>query len=148
MKSLLIACVLSFWLVLPVSADTWERYHGTSNGGKYRYVEQYAPTNDNMVQRIDFTYSKKTGWELYVTTRFIADEVTLIVDGKKFVFHGQPGFHKMSFPVSQELLEAVRKTSQPIIVSERYNFLPEARFTAKVNPSGLMEALRWAEQVQ
>ncbi|EKG2657569.1 hypothetical protein O2V57_004471 [Vibrio parahaemolyticus] len=90
------------------------------SGKNYRVSEQVSQCTQGFKQRVDFTYSKNKGWEFTFTTRFIAESVSMFVDGKRFDFEGQKAFHKMSWSIEKKLIDLVANTQQPILIMEHY----------------------------
>jgi len=139
----------------PVSAATdFEKWNRHSGAG-YRYVEYFAKSKDTRDgvapnfnlswQRYDFTFSRKHGWQFYVTLRLVPVKnpvrVRVSVNGKDFVFEGTSVFGKMSWEVEQEFLDAVKETKQPILVEETYG--SDYKYSAVISPQGLADALKW-----
>jgi hypothetical protein len=142
----------------PVSAATdFEKWNRHSGDG-YRYVEYFAKSKDardgvapnfNLSwQRYDFTFSRKHGWQFYVTLRLVPVKnpvrVRVSVNGKDFVFEGTSVFGKMSWEVEQEFLDAIKKTKQPILVEETYAGTGDFKYNAAISSKGLADALKWA----
>ena len=131
--------------------EKWNRYGGDG----YRFVEYFAKSRDagdgvapnfNLSwQRYDFTFSRKRGWQFYVTLRLVPVinpvRVRVSVNGKDFVFEGTSVFAKASWKVEQEFLDAVKKTKQPIQVEETYG--SGYKYSAVISSKGLADALNW-----
>lgn len=143
------------------SFGDWNGFAGGNNSGEtYRYVEHYAKSRDARDsvphdfdvswQRFDFTYSRKRGWQFYVTLHLVPVNdpvrVTLSVDNKSFLFAGTSAFGKMDWEASPEFLDAVRKTNQPILVEEVYG--TDFKYSAEISSTGLAAALKWASDLQ
>lgn len=132
-------------------SEKWNRHGGEG----YRYVEYFAKSKDardgvapnfNLSwQRYDFTFSRKHGWQFYVTLRLVPVKnpvrVRVSVNGEDFIFEGTSVFGKMSWKVEQEFLDAVMKTDEPIKVEEKYG--SDFKYSAVISPQGLAEALDW-----
>ncbi|EJA7356673.1 hypothetical protein ACVD1N_21925 [Vibrio parahaemolyticus] len=109
------------FLFLPSSANARQFGNWTVKSGKnYLVAEQISQCTQGFKQRVDFTYSIHKGWQFTFTTRFIADSVSILIDGKRFDFEGEKSFHKMSWPVERELVDLVANTIQPILIIEQY----------------------------
>ncbi|MGF1792892.1 hypothetical protein L4D21_20040 [Photobacterium profundum] len=150
-KSIITALIIAMITSFPVSAKRfgeWNVKSGSSSEGKYRFAEQITECTQGFKQRVDFTFSNSAGWEFTFTTRYIADKVSLIVDGNRFDFDGQSGFHKMSWPASSELITLVKNTKNPLLISEGYN---KGSLTGNtycvVEQSGSAAALIWASDI-
>ena len=131
--------------------NKWKRHGGEG----YRYVEYFAKSKDardgvapdfNLSwQRYDFTFSRKHGWQFYVTLRLVPVKnpvrVRVSINGEDFVFEGTSIFGKTSWKVGQEFLDAVKKTKQPILVEETYG--SDYKYSAVISPHGLADALIW-----
>lgn len=111
----------------------------------YRFTEQNAKTTDCKTQRVDFTYSKSSGWSFTVTTRNIADQVTLIIDGKSHEFIGGGPFHKLSIPVAASLVKQVMNAQQPILLIESYD--SGVSYHTVISVKGSSAALRWVGDI-
>ena len=146
----LLVGLFSLNIFVPANASAksnWSRYHGQGPNGPYRFVVQYAKTEDGKLQRVDFTYSKTYGLQLFITTRFIADEVIVSVDGKEYKFNGGGAFHKMSFAVSEALLKALRRTKGSVLVKERYED-SGASYASTLDTTGLSAAIDWVLDIE
>lgn len=115
-------------------------------GGAYRFAEQYAKTTDCKVQRVDFTYSLSKKWEFTITTRYIADSISVYVDGKEYVFDGAAVYHKMSWPASEEFVKAIWNTHRPVLIEERYE--SGERYHSVLSPKGAGAAFLWAQDIK
>lgn len=132
-------------LTLAASYGDWTVKADGSSPNQYRFAEQYAKTTDCKTQRIDFTFSKSTGWSFTVTTRNIADQVKLIIDGKSHEFIGGGPFHKLSIPVDTSLIKQVMNAQQPILLIESYD--EGVSYHSVVSVKGSSAALRWVGDI-
>lgn len=128
----------------------WEGFKGEN----YRYAEHYGKTSSGgtpMIQRFDFTYSRKHGWQFYVTTHLVpaVDPLRLLVNvgGKEFVFETVSPFGKQSWPADEAFLAAVKNSNEPIFVEEIYTGVDGLRYNAVINTEGLADALQWVGDV-
>ncbi|MDB4173141.1 hypothetical protein N9748_00820 [bacterium] len=158
MKNILTAIVFAvLFLASAASAsdakdfEKWNRHSGEG----YRYVEYFAKSKDTRDgvapdfdlgwQRFDFTFSRKHGWQFYVTLRLVPTKnpvrVRMSINGKDFVFEGTSAFNKMSWRVDKQFLDAVMKADQPIQVEETYS--SNFKYSAVISPQGLADALKW-----
>lgn len=111
-------------------------------GSNYRFAKQDSRCTENWKQPVDFTYSPKKGWEFTFTTRFIADEVSILVDGQKFDFKPKTkAFHKMSWQINNELIQLIWDTPNPILIMEKHSNNGYSYCIA--SPKGSAAALRW-----
>lgn len=150
-----LALALAFGTAVAKEASVWKTFQGNS----YRYTEQYAPSWDSrgdekadlMLQRFDITYSRKSGWEFYVTTRLVSPidpiRIQINVDGKIFLFEGASAFGKQSWRAEKEFLDAVKNTEQPILVEEVYTAESGFKYNAVINSDGLAAALKWVGEL-
>ena len=146
--------VFALALAAPVAAQDfgeWKIFHGDN----YRYAVQYARSWDSRgdekadlrLQRFDLTYSRKSGWKFYVTTRLVSPvdpiRIQINIDGKIFLFEGASAFGKQSWRAEKEFLDAMKNTKHPIMVEEVYTAESGFKYNAVINPDGLATALKW-----
>jgi len=126
----------------------WQGWKQKSGYG-YRFAEQYGiqdmrSSSEHFTQRIDFTFSKKHGWLMYLTTSFITEEhdkIILIIDEKKFVFHGQGTFHKQEFTLNDEIIKHLKSTKNDFYIHEIYK--DSVTYRTVFKSEGLRNALEW-----
>lgn len=155
-KAVLVAILLV--VALPVAAQDlgeWKIFKGDN----YRYAEQYAPSwdsrgdekSDLRLQRFDITYSRKSGWKIFITTRLIPSvdpvRIRVTIDGRNFFFEGASAFGKQSWKADEEFLGAMKRTEQPILVEEIYTGGSGFKYNAIINPDGLAAALKWVGEL-
>jgi hypothetical protein len=120
---------------------------------KYRFAEQYGnqdirTTGERYKQRLDFTFSRSKGWEMTLTTSFLAEEkdiIKLIVDDKEYIFKGQGCCHKQSFPISYEIVNKIKNTKTNIIIKEIY--FDGKSYRSVFSSKGSSAALLWVSDI-
>jgi len=136
----------------------WQLMHGNSSDTYYRFIEQYGEHRNLLTgeskrkQRLDFTYSKKHGWTMYLKTHLLADENDLIVlsiDDEIHMFKGQGCCHKQAFLLDEKVIGKLRN-AESLLIEEIYyadnlNIIPSFKYQSKFSTLGLSEALDWAK---
>jgi len=138
----------------------WSLMHGGSDGSKYRFAEQYGLLKNILTneppgkQRLDFTYSAKNGWLMYVTTHLLAgknDLVLLHIDGKKQAFAGKGCCHKQAFVIDETTLELLRNANslsiEEIYYSDGSQTEPWFHYRSTFSTDGLKDALDWVSNL-
>ena len=119
----------------------------------YRFAEQYGQqdvrlTGESYKQRLDFTFSKSKGWEMTLTTSYLAtkdDTIKLILDDESYVFKGKGCCHKQTFEITKDIVKKIKNTTNDIVIEEIYS--GGGKYRSVFSSKGSSAALLWVSDL-
>ena len=143
---------ISLVFILSVYAKEFGSWTVKGNSS-YRFAEQYGQQDvrlngESYMQRLDFTFSKSKGWEMTLTTSYLAtkdDTIKLILDDESYVFKGKGCCHKQTFKITTNIIESIKNTKSDLIIEEIYS--NGNKYRSVFSTKGSFAALLWVSDI-
>lgn len=157
-----IALLLILFISYSQAAEktNWRLIEGGDASNSYRYAEQYGIHKDLLTesedrfQRLDFTFSKRKGWQLYVTGNLVGDsndEIILHIDDYSIRFENGGSFNKQAFALDPLIIDRLKNASslsvEEIYYPDNSKETPWFHYKSYFKTDGLKDALNWVSNL-